>query len=136
MHLSSRPISCPETVSRSQWPVQGGPTPVSLAARLEGNFALHIIQPGHTHWWIIKRESRSHNHNEQAEHQAYAPANICKTEGCLHHSAPSGHPMGAPFSSKRHVNVTLLKGLLGKVIQATQIRPGPGCSFPSKYSTP
>src|SRR5450432_391865 len=90
MHLGSRYVACPEAVSRSHWPVQGGPAPVRLAARLERNAALHVIQPGHTHWWIIRREGWSHNHSEQAEQQAYPPAETCKTNRCRHHSAPSG----------------------------------------------
>src|SRR5713101_6605806 len=101
MHLSSRPIACPETVSRSHWPVQGGPAPVRLTARLEGNIALHVIQPGHTCGGIIKREGWPRNHNEQAKREAYAPAEIGKTDRSLHHSAPSGHAIGAPFLRNR-----------------------------------
>src|SRR6266568_1017954 len=102
MHLSSRAVACPETVSRSHGPVQGAPGPVSLAARLEGNAALHVIQPGYTYGWIIKSEGWSHNHNEQAELQAYAPEEICKADRCLHYSAPSRHAMGAHSRVNRY----------------------------------
>src|SRR5882724_718429 len=97
MHLSSRAVTCPETVSRSHGPVPGGPPPVCLAARLEGDAAFHVIQPGDADWGIIISESWPRNHNKQAERHEDAPAQICKTDRCLHHSTPSG-PRLAPHS--------------------------------------
>jgi hypothetical protein len=38
--------------------------------------------------------------------------------------------MGAPFSSKRQVNVTLLKGLLGTVIRQMKLAPDLDARFP------
>src|ERR1700674_65031 len=105
MHLSSRTVSGPQTVTGGHRPVHGGPGPVCLAARLEGNAAFHVIQAGNADWRIIIGESWPRNHNRQTEHQAYTPAEICKTDFCLHHSAPSGHTIGAPFSRNRHLKV-------------------------------
>jgi len=87
-------------------------------------------------WWIIKRGGGLENHNEETEQQAYAPAEICKTDRCLHHIAPSGHAFGDPFSSNRHRNVTLGEGVFGNANQATQISASPECSSPSVYATP
>ena len=130
MHLSSRAVACPETISRSHGPVDGGPAPVRLAAGLERNLARHVVQPGHTHRWIIKRGGGLRNHNEKAEHQAYAPAEICKTDRCLHHTAPSGHAIGAPFSTNRHLNVTLREGVFGNANQAHKLARALGARLP------
>src|SRR5882672_9273816 len=105
MHLSPRAVTGPETVTGGHWPVHGGPAPVHLATRLEGDAAFHVIQAGDADWGIIISESWPRNHNKQAERQENAPTEICKTDRCLHHSTPSGRATGAPFSGNRQLKV-------------------------------
>ena len=89
VQLRTRAIAGPQAVAGSHGPVYGSPAPVRLAARLEGNIALHVIQPGHAHGRVVKRENRLHNHGQQAERHAQAPAKICESNCFLHRSAPS-----------------------------------------------
>src|SRR5437867_1125267 len=105
MHLGSGTVAGPETVTGGHRPVHGGPRPICLAARLEGNAAFHVIQAGHEDGGIVIGESWPRNHNKQAEHQENAHTEICKTDRCLHHSTPSGRAIGAPFSGNRHLKV-------------------------------
>src|SRR6266550_7313141 len=121
----------PQSWAGSRWP---SPSPSRLRAGKKPGRPRNLA--GHTYWWIIKRGGGLENHNEETEHQAYGPAEICKTDRCLHHIAPSGHAFGDPFPSNRHLNVTLREGVFANANQATQISASPGCSSPSVYATP
>src|SRR6266849_1744851 len=132
MHLGSGTVTGPETVTGGHRPVHGGPGPVCLAARLERDPAFHVIQSGYADWGIIIGASWPRNHNKQEDRQENAPTEICKIDGRLHHSTPSGRATGAPFSGNRQRKVKEFS----ERYSATQIKPSPGCSSPSAYSMP